>query len=53
MSKLESTLQASGSGVDLQQRYVLGQRLDATDYADATARVVDWANRGESRYVTD
>ena len=51
MSKLESTLQASGSGVDLQQRHVLGQRLDATDYADATARVVDWANRGESRYV--
>ena len=51
MSKLESTLQASGSGVDLQQRYVLGQRLDATDYADATARVIDWANRGESRYV--
>lgn len=51
MSKLESTLPASGSGVDLQQRYVLGQRLDATDYADATARVVDWANRGESRYV--
>jgi len=35
----------------LQQRYVLGQRLDATDYADATARVVDWAKRGESRYV--
>ena len=51
MSKLESTLPASGSEVDLQQRYVLGQRLDATDYADATARVVDWANRGESRYV--
>ena len=51
MSKLESTLPASGSGVDLQQRYVLGQRLDATDYADATARVIDWANRGESRYV--
>jgi N-acetylglucosaminyldiphosphoundecaprenol N-acetyl-beta-D-mannosaminyltransferase len=51
MSKLESTLPASGSGVDLQQRYVLGQRLDATDYADATARVVDWARRGESRYV--
>ena len=51
MSKLKSSLPASGSGVDLQQRYVLGQRLDATDYADATARVVDWANRGESRYV--
>jgi N-acetylglucosaminyldiphosphoundecaprenol N-acetyl-beta-D-mannosaminyltransferase len=51
MSKLESNLPASGSGVDLQQRYVLGQRLDATDYADATARVVDWARRGESRYV--
>jgi N-acetylglucosaminyldiphosphoundecaprenol N-acetyl-beta-D-mannosaminyltransferase len=51
MSKLESTQQASGSGVDLQQRYVLGQRLNATNYADATARVVDWANRGESKYV--
>ena len=35
----------------LEPRYVLGQRLDATDYADATARIVDWANRGESRYV--
>ena len=35
----------------LVQRYVLGQRLDATDYADATARVVDWARRGESRFV--
>lgn len=51
MSKLESTLQASDLEADLQQRYVLGQRLDATDYADATARIVDWANRRESRYV--
>ena len=49
MSKLESTLQASDLEVDLQQRYVLGQRLDATDYEDATARIVDWSNRRESR----
>ncbi len=34
-----------------EQRFVLGQRLDATSYADATERVLDWAKRGESRYV--
>lgn len=32
-------------------RYVLGQRLDATSYNDATERVLNWARRGESRYV--
>ncbi len=35
----------------LEQRYVLGQRLDATSYADATERVLSWAKRVESRYV--
>ena len=35
----------------LEPRYVLGQRLDATTYTDATARIVDWAKRGEFRYV--
>lgn len=34
-----------------EQRYVLGQRIDATSYADATERVLSWAIRGESRYV--
>jgi N-acetylglucosaminyldiphosphoundecaprenol N-acetyl-beta-D-mannosaminyltransferase len=36
---------------ELEQRYVIGQRLDATSYEDATARVLCWAKRGESRYV--
>ena len=35
----------------LEQRDVLGQRLDATSYADATRRVLDWAKKGESKYV--
>lgn len=30
---------------------ILGVRIDATSYADATARIVRWAERGESRYV--
>jgi len=37
---------------DLETRYVLGQRLDATSYEDATNRVIDWAHKGESRYVS-
>lgn len=36
---------------NLDCRHVLGQRVDATSYADATARVIDWAKKGESRYV--
>lgn len=35
----------------LESRHVLGQRLDATSYADATARVINWAKNRESRYV--
>lgn len=36
---------------ELEHRYVIGQRLDVTSYADATARVLRWAEQGESRYV--
>ncbi|HUQ48524.1 MAG TPA: WecB/TagA/CpsF family glycosyltransferase [Gemmatimonadaceae bacterium] len=31
--------------------HVLGTRVDATSYADATAQVMDWAKNAESRYV--
>jgi N-acetylglucosaminyldiphosphoundecaprenol N-acetyl-beta-D-mannosaminyltransferase len=30
---------------------ILGSRVDATTYANATGRIIDWAIRGESRYV--
>jgi N-acetylglucosaminyldiphosphoundecaprenol N-acetyl-beta-D-mannosaminyltransferase len=30
---------------------ILGVRVDATTYAEATQRVLTWAGRGESRYV--
>lgn len=30
---------------------LLGVRIDATSYADATERIVRWAERGDSRYV--
>jgi len=32
-------------------RLILGVRIDATSYADATDRILAWARRGESRYV--
>ncbi|HEU4561387.1 MAG TPA: WecB/TagA/CpsF family glycosyltransferase [Longimicrobium sp.] len=35
----------------LQSRIVLRQRVDATSYDDAAARVAAWARAGESRYV--
>jgi len=34
-----------------ERRTILGVRVDATSYADATERVIDWAKRGESCYV--
>jgi N-acetylglucosaminyldiphosphoundecaprenol N-acetyl-beta-D-mannosaminyltransferase len=34
-----------------ERRTILGIRVDATSYEDATERVIDWASRGESRYV--
>lgn len=35
----------------LMSRSILGMRVDATSYDDATARIVHWAQAGESRYV--
>lgn len=35
----------------LGHRAILGMRVDATSYEDATARVLRWATRGESRTV--
>ena len=35
----------------LASRFVLGMRVDGTSYSDATRRILDWARRGESRYV--
>ncbi len=32
-------------------RYILGMRVDRTDYAAASRQVVEWARSGESRYV--
>jgi N-acetylglucosaminyldiphosphoundecaprenol N-acetyl-beta-D-mannosaminyltransferase len=34
-----------------ERRTILGIRVDATSYEDATARVMEWALRGESRIV--
>jgi len=33
------------------RRHMLGMRVDATSYGDATRRVVEWACAAESRYV--
>jgi N-acetylglucosaminyldiphosphoundecaprenol N-acetyl-beta-D-mannosaminyltransferase len=33
------------------ERRILGVRIDATSYKDATAQVIEWARAGESRYV--
>jgi N-acetylglucosaminyldiphosphoundecaprenol N-acetyl-beta-D-mannosaminyltransferase len=35
----------------LDSRRIIGMRVDATSYADATERVIQWAKRGETRYV--
>lgn len=32
-------------------RHILGVRINATTYADATRQILDWARAGESRYV--
>jgi N-acetylglucosaminyldiphosphoundecaprenol N-acetyl-beta-D-mannosaminyltransferase len=42
---------AAVSMLDLPYRSILGMRVDATSYADATERVLAWARRNESRYV--
>jgi N-acetylglucosaminyldiphosphoundecaprenol N-acetyl-beta-D-mannosaminyltransferase len=35
----------------LPHRYILGTRVDATSYADATNTILDWARARQSRYV--
>lgn len=35
----------------LESRHIIGMRVDATSYADATERVVAWARNNETRYV--
>src|ERR1043166_1399964 len=35
----------------LPHRHILGVRVDATSYTDATERIIRWALGGESRYV--
>ena len=42
---------AANPGCGLPYRWILGMRVDATSYADATARVLAWAKAGESRYI--
>ena len=32
-------------------RYILGMRVDAMSYQDATEQIIGWARRSESRYV--
>jgi N-acetylglucosaminyldiphosphoundecaprenol N-acetyl-beta-D-mannosaminyltransferase len=52
--KIESSADggfSSASESYLEHCYVLGQRVDATSYIDATKRVLKWANRGQSKYV--
>lgn len=39
------------SGTNLTSRWVLGMRVDATSYEDASRRVVRWAQQGRSAYV--
>jgi N-acetylglucosaminyldiphosphoundecaprenol N-acetyl-beta-D-mannosaminyltransferase len=45
------TNRRTGELSSLEHRYVLGMRVDATTYPDATERVLTWARAGESRYV--
>jgi N-acetylglucosaminyldiphosphoundecaprenol N-acetyl-beta-D-mannosaminyltransferase len=35
----------------LESRHIIGMRVDATSYEDATRRVVEWARARETRYV--
>jgi N-acetylglucosaminyldiphosphoundecaprenol N-acetyl-beta-D-mannosaminyltransferase len=37
--------------ISTDSRYVLGVRVDATSYPDAARHVLEWARRGDSRYV--
>ena len=45
----ESATEDPRSG--LESRDIVGMRVDATSYEDAADRILQWARRGESRYV--
>jgi N-acetylglucosaminyldiphosphoundecaprenol N-acetyl-beta-D-mannosaminyltransferase len=42
---------AAAEGQGIASAHVLGTRVDATSYEDATRRILAWAHSGESRYV--
>jgi N-acetylglucosaminyldiphosphoundecaprenol N-acetyl-beta-D-mannosaminyltransferase len=48
---VQNKLEFGNAGTSLASRYLLGMRVDATSYPDAVRRVLEWARRGESRYV--
>lgn len=41
----------TGETTPLEHRYILGMRVDATSYQDATQRILAWAETGESHYI--
>ncbi|HMC04344.1 MAG TPA: WecB/TagA/CpsF family glycosyltransferase, partial [Actinomycetota bacterium] len=53
VSELLSPELSGPFGVDrtLPSHHILGMRVDATSYGDATCRIVAWARGRESRYV--
>lgn len=48
---VEVTQRAFAKDPGLHTRYLLGMRVDATSYEDASRRVVRWAREGRSAYV--
>lgn len=48
---VEVTQRAFAKDPGLHTRYLLGMRVDATSYEDASQRVVRWAREGRSAYV--
>ena len=51
MTAAAHPLQTPSSLPPLPHRYILGMRVDASSYDDASNRVMSWARTGESRYV--
>lgn len=51
LTNYEGSRLAGKSLTNLASRHVLGMRVDATSYEDASRRVLRWAHRGQSAYV--
>jgi N-acetylglucosaminyldiphosphoundecaprenol N-acetyl-beta-D-mannosaminyltransferase len=49
---LDTDAQGPARFPELQSRFILGMRVDATSYQDAADRVVHWAREGESRTLS-